>query len=149
MTDEKAKDESDDPRTGSNYLLRMELENGNYVLRGLTSMSTSFPIRGFFFTPIHENITVNGPGIFYLGHISATVRERQGDEFKAGASIPLLDQAVAGASGGTFDIEITDRWEKDEQVFKNKFPALVNADIKKSILPAFDREKAQKWWEEH
>jgi len=147
--DDKAKNESDDPNRGSNYLLRMELDSGDYVLRGLTSISGIFPIRGFFFTPLHESINVNGPGIYYLGHVSATVRERVGEEFKAGSTIPLIDQAVAGASGGTFDIEIIDRWDKDEPMFREKFAALKNVDIKKSILPPFNRQRAQKWWEDN
>lgn len=147
--DDKAKKETDDPVLGNYYYLRMELENGKYVLRGLSSMSSSFPIHGFFFTPVHENIVANGKGVFYLGHINATVRERQGDEFKAGPSIPLIDQAFAGASGGTFDIEITDQWDKDEEVFRSRFTALANVEVKKALLPSFDRNRAQKWWQDH
>jgi hypothetical protein len=77
------------------------------------------------------------------------VRERQENEFKAGPSIPLIDQAVAGASTGTFDIKISDNFVKDEAIFRSKFPALVGVPIRKSILPAFDRANAQKWWEAH
>lgn len=85
--------------------------------------------------------------MFYLGHINATVRKRIGGEFKAGASIPLIDQAIAGASGGTFDIEISDQWENDKTKFLTKFPALASVEIKKSILPPFNRKRAQEWWE--
>jgi len=127
----------------------MELDSGKYVLRGFGSLSSSFPFHGSFFTPIHENIATNGPGIFYLGHIEATVRERTGDEFKAGPSIPLIDQAIAGASGGTFDVEITDEWKADEPLFKSAFPTLKTVNIKKKILPKFNKVRAQKWWEEH
>jgi len=147
--DDKAKNESSDPDMGNHYFLRMALEPGNFVIRGLTSQSSSFPINGFFFAPIHENIEVSDGGVYYLGHISATVREREGDEFKAGPSIPLIDQAVVGASGGTFDIEITDQWAKDEAAFRRKFPALATVDVKKVILPSFDRNRAQKWWEDN
>ena len=84
-----------------------------------------------------------------IGHIEATVRERQGDEFKAGSSIPLIDQAVVGASGGTFDVAITDALSTDEALFRSKFPALTNVEIKRAILPPFDRLKAQQWWEAH
>jgi len=146
--DEKGKIESDTPE-GSTYLLRMELEKGDYIIQGLTSMSSSFPIRGFFFTPIHGNFSSSGSGVFYLGHIEATVRERQGEEFKAGLPLPLIDQALAGASTGTFDVEISDQWATDEAKFKGKFPILINTLIVKEILPPFDRVKAQQWWEEH
>jgi len=78
-----------------------------------------------------------------------TVRERQGNEFKAGASIPLIDQAVVGASGGTFDVEISDQFATDEALFRDKFVALKDIEIRKAILPPFDRAKAQKWWEDN
>lgn len=147
--DEKAKIESDSPEVGNTYLLRMELPAGSYDLVGLTSLARSFPFTGFFFTPIHASIQSAGPGVYYLGHVAATVRERKGEEFKAGPSIPLIDQAVTGASGGSFDVVISDDLTADEKVFRAKFPALAGIDIKKMILPAFDREKAQKWWAAH
>ncbi len=147
--DEKSKQESDDPAIGNKYLLRMELESGEYVVRGLTSMSSSFIIRGFFFTPIHEMIKSSEPGIYYLGNIHAVIRERSGKEFKAGPSIPLLDQALIGASGGTYDIKITDQWDIDGPEFKKTFPFLGEVDVKKRILSEFNRERAQKWWEDH
>jgi hypothetical protein len=149
VVDKKAKDESDTPERGNNYLLRMELEPGQYEIRGLTSMSNSIFISAFFFTPMHTNITAKEPGVYYLGHVSATVRERQGDEFKAGPIIPLIDQAVVGAAGGTFDVAFTDGWEKDETMFRAKFPALEGVAITKAIMPSFDRAKAQQWWAAH
>lgn len=145
--DDKAKNESDSPTEGSSYLLRMELEQGEYVIRGLTSLGRSFPINGFFFAPLHTKLKSSEPGVFYLGHIDATVRERKENEFKAGPSIPLIDQAIAGASGGTFDIEISDQWEKDGPKFETKFPALTAVTVQKVILPPFDRANAQQFWE--
>lgn len=145
--DDKAKNESDSPTEGSSYLLRMELEQGDYVIRGLTSLGRTFPINGLYFAPLHSKLKSSVPGVFYLGHVEATIRERKENEFKAGPSIPLIDQAIAGASGGTFDIEISDQWEKDESKFKTKFPALVAVDVQKVILPPFDKAQAQKWWE--
>lgn len=147
--DDKAKDETDSEITGNNYLLRLELDAGRYEIRGLTSLARSFPINGFFFAPLHSPFEVKEQGVFYLGHVTATVRERQGNEFKAGPSAPLIDQAIAGASGGTFDIEITDEFATDEALFRSKFPALAGIAIQKAILPSFDRVKAQQWWEAH
>jgi hypothetical protein len=147
--DQKAKDESDKPEVGSTYFLRMQLDPGRYEIRGLTSLSRSFPISGFFFAPMHAPVESGQPGVFYLGHVTATVRERKGNEFKAGPSIPLIDQAVAGASGGTFDIEVSDRFASDEAIFRTKFPALKGVEIRKSVLPPFDRAFAQQWWEAH
>jgi len=148
--DDKAKNlETDSAATGSNYLLRLQMDPGSYDVIGMTCTSASFPIIGFFMLPVHEHLDVNGSGIYYLGHINATVRERKGDEFKAGPSIPLIDQAVAGASGGTWDVEVTDGFATDEALFRSQFPALKDANIQKQILPAFDRAEAQKWWEAH
>ena len=141
--------ESDTPEEGNSYLLRMELPPGDYVIRGLTSMSSRFPVNGFFFAPLHENLTSAQPGVFYLGHVEADVRERSGTEFKAGPSLPLIDQAVAGASGGTFDIEISDRWESDETLFRGALPKLGTTVVQKTVLSPFDRPKAQDWWEKH
>jgi hypothetical protein len=147
--DDRAKNETDSASTANSYLLRLELDVGRYEIRGLTSMARSFPVNGFFFAPLHSPIDVRERGVFYIGHVTATVRERQGDEFKAGPSIPLVDQAIAGASGGTFDVEITDEFATDEAVFRSKFPALAGVTIQKAILPVFDRAKAQLWWEAH
>lgn len=147
--DEKSKNETDTPEAGNTYLLRMQLDPGRYDIVGLTSLSRSFPINGFFFAPLHASVESNRSGVYYLGHVEATVRERQGNEFKAGPSIPLIDQAVVGASGGTFDVEISDRMSTDEATFRAKFPALKGVGIKKAILPPFNRAVAQQWWEAH
>jgi hypothetical protein len=141
--------EADSHEEGNSYLLRMELPPGQYVIRGLTSLSQHFPVSGAFFTPLHEELTVTQPGVFYLGHVDGTVRERTGSEFKAGPSIPLIDQAAAGASGGTFDVEVSDRWVVDEATFRSTFTQLGSASIQKAILRPFDRGLAQDWWEKH
>jgi hypothetical protein len=147
--DDGAKSESDSTAVGNSYYLSLKLDPGNYVIQGLTAQSAAFPTRTWFFAPLHSDLAVAGPGVFYLGHIEATVRERQGDEFKAGPSIPLIDQAVGGASGGTFDIEISDQWDTEKSRFFAKFPALKSVVVTKAILPPFDRAKAQEWWEKH
>lgn len=147
--DDKARNETDSETDGNDYMLRMELNAGRYEIQGMTSLARSFLINGFFFTPLHSPIEAKEPGVFYLGHVTATVRERKENEFRAGAPIPLLDQAVVGASGGTFDVEITDQFATDEGKFRSKFPALQGVAITKAILPAFDRAKAQAWWEAH
>jgi hypothetical protein len=149
VMDDKAKNETESADTGNSYLLRLELAPGSYEIRGLTAVAGSFPINGYFFVPIHSALESKDAGVFYIGHVSATVRERQGNEFKGGPAFPLIDQAVVGASGGTFDVEITDQFAVDEAMFRSKFPALAAAKITKAILPSFDRAKAQQWWESH
>lgn len=147
IMDDKAKVETDTAEAGNSYLARMELEPGDYVIRGLTGFSGIFPVRGTFFAPVHAELKSSAPGVFYLGHVAATVRERKEGEFRAGPPIPLIDQAVTGFAGGTFEVAISDRFDQDEATFKAKFPALRNMSIQKTLLPAFDRAKAQQWWE--
>ena len=136
-------------QAGTTYLLRLQVEPGRYEIRGLTSLVQSFPINGFFFAPLHSTVEVKGPGVYYIGHVNAVVRERQGEEFRAGPVMPLVDQALVGASGGTFHVEIRDEFAKDEELFRSKFPALAGIKIEKVILPPFDRAKAQAWWEKN
>ena len=149
LIDNAAKIESDNVSTGNTYLLRFQLPPGEYNLVGMLGFATSFPIRGTFVVPLHSTIQAGASGVYYLGHAEATVRERVGTEFKAGPSIPLLDQAISGASGGTFDVAFSDQWDAYEKTFRAKFKALEGVEVKKSILPAFDRAKAQTWWEKN
>lgn len=135
------------PESGRHYLLRMRLPEGRYRICGMTSRVKVFPLIGTFFAPLNITHSVEGSGVFYLGHVSAIVRERQGDEFRAGQVLPYIDHAVTGASGGTFDITVSDRFETDEKAFREKFPQLAAADIKKTILAPFDRAAVQKWWQ--
>jgi hypothetical protein len=146
--DDKAREETDTVN-GSTYFLRMELDKGEYLLEYMNSVSSSFPIHGGFTTPLVSTIVAGTPGVYYLGHVDATVRQRRGNEFKAGPTLPLVDQAIAGASSGSFDVDISDQWAQDEAKFKGKFPVLTSVSIQKNILPAYDRTAAQKWWETH
>ena len=145
--DDIAKSETDDSVLGNSYYLRMELPEGNYTIDGLSSMGSTFPVNGFYYAPINQDLKAEGNKIYYLGHIEAKIRERVGDEFRAGPVIPILYQAISGAAGGTFDVNIIDNWEQDRRQFLNKFPMLEGQSITKAILPEFDREKAQEIWE--
>lgn len=147
--DDEGTDETGSPKSGNYYLVRMQLDPGEYVIVGLTCLNRQFPIIANFFAPLHEKLVVTEPGVYYLGHVDATVRERVGNEFKAGPTVPLIDQAVAGASGGTFDIVISDSWVVDQVQFDDKFPGLRGVVVSKQIMAPFDRAFAQKWWEEH
>lgn len=147
--DDEGTDGTGSPKSGNNYLVRMQLDPGEYVIVGLTCLNRQFPIIANFFAPLHEKLVVTEPGVYYLGHVDATVRERVGNEFKAGPTVPLIDQAVAGASGGTFDIAISDSWVVDQVQFDDKFPGLRGVVVSKQIMAPFDRAFAQKWWEEH
>jgi len=145
--DDSGRAESEAPQTGNNYLIRMQLDQGEYLVRGFTSFNHGFLINATFFAPLHGKLQVVAPGVYYLGHVDTTVRERVGGEFTAGAPIPLIDQAVSGASGGTFDVSVTDGWQIDGPRFLAAFPGLRQIAVRKMVLPPFDRAAAQKWWE--
>jgi hypothetical protein len=147
--DDRGRLETGDVATGNTYLLRMAVPPGEYELVGFSSFARSFPFVGYYFTPMHAHLKIDGPGVYYLGHIDASVRERQGEEFRAGSVVPLLDQSVAGASSGTFDVVISDHYVADELLFRARFPALAGAAIRPAVLPPFNRAAAQQWWETH
>jgi hypothetical protein len=145
--DDKGKRETNTPEQGNTYLLRMPFDPGSYVFQGLVSRAGPCPLLcGQFFVPLQLPLEAKTTGIVYIGHVDATARERQGDEFRAGYVVPLIDQAATGASGGSFDVEVSDRFATDEAMFRNQFPALKTAEISKSLLSPFTRTAAQKWW---
>lgn len=139
----------DDDNARPKYLVRLELSPGPYTIRGLSGSGRAFPIRFTFFAPLHSPIPSGGAGVYYLGAIDASIRQRSGNEFKAGSSLPLIDQAVSGMSTGTFDIAIADHFNDDIALFRKVFPALEHVEIKRSVLPPFDRPRAQRFWEEN
>jgi hypothetical protein len=44
---------------------------------------------------------------------------------------------------------VVDNYETDIKTFKKLFPAIQNVEVQRSILPPFDRQKAQAWWEKN
>ena len=138
------------PESGSStYLVRFPAEPVPHTIRGFNSMASAFPIHGFYFVPLHASLAKAEGGVYYLGSVKAVIRERKDGEFRAGPLIPLIDQAFAGASGGTFDIEIADAYEADIALFRKTFAALKDVEIKKAVLPKWDRAKAQLFWEQN
>lgn len=145
--DSLSRDETDTLEAGNRYYVRLQLPPRDFVLMGFGVMSSKFPFNAMGIAPILEPLPAKPGGVYYLGHINATVRERVGGEFRAGPVVPLLDQSMTGFSGGTFDVVIEDRWASDEALFRIKFPALSGVEVKKNLLPPFNRPRAQTWWE--
>jgi hypothetical protein len=61
------------------------------------------------------------------------------EEHRAGGVLPLIDQAVAGFSDGTFDVVFSDNYDGDMGRFISKFPALNNVPVEKAILSQWVR----------
>lgn len=131
------------------FLVRFTAGGASNTLIGMNAMASAFPIHGFYFVPMHAAVPDNGPGVYYLGSVKAVIRERKDNEFRAGPVIPLIDQSFAGASSGTFDIEIGDAYATDVELFKTAFPALKDTTITKATLAPWDRAKAQLAWEKN
>jgi len=117
------------------YIISFQLPPGKYKLRELFAQSGIFPVRGTFSIPIYSTFEIEANKIIYLGHIEAYVKKRtRDDELRAGLVIPLIDQAVVGASGGTFVIEINDLFKNDIELFKIKYHYLSDYNIENRTL---------------
>jgi len=118
------------------YLVSFQLPAGTYILREMYARSGGFPVMGHYSIPIYSSFSIQPKKIIYLGHIEANIKERTGDkELRAGSVIPLIDQAVTGASGGTFVVKISDLFESDIELFKEKYPFLSQHQIDNLTLP--------------
>lgn len=132
------------------YLYRGMLKPGRYVIPGILGTTGNFLIHASCFLPMHSDLVVDQPGIYYLGRVDGVIRPREDTkEFKAGSSIPLIDQAVAGISNGTWEVHIYDDTSEDLALYRQRFPVLRSANIQMHVLRPFNRARAQKWWEQH
>lgn len=118
------------------YLVSISLPPGRYKLREISGASGGFPVLGTFSIPVYTKFEMRPNTLVYLGRIEAVVRERKDDnELRAGPVFPLLDQAITGFSGGTFDIRIFDNYEEDFSFFVEKYPLLSKYAVEKAVLP--------------
>jgi hypothetical protein len=118
------------------YLISIGLPPGKYTMVQMNGLSRHFPISGTFILPMTGPFELKPNTMVYLGRIEAVNRERKLDsEMRAGPVIPLIDQAVSGFSGGTFDVTISDNYENDLAMFSQKYPALTGFTIDRAVLP--------------
>ena len=121
-------------------LVRMALEPGKHKIDYLSGSIIGFLASGRWVVPMNVEFEVPPQSVVYLGRISAHLRERKDDEFRAGSLIPLIDHAVLGISNGTFDVTISDQSAVDLPRFRQEFPALGKQQaIQTQLLPAYDR----------
>lgn len=125
------------------YLISFKLSSGKYILRHiLARRHIPLLVKGAFVVPMFSSFSMEPNKVIYLGHIDATVKERIDDNMlRAGSVIPLIDQSVIGASGGTFVVNITDRYEDDIKLFQEKFPYLLDHRIENCTLPQWTQPK--------
>jgi hypothetical protein len=88
--------------------------------------------------PFHQVIDVPANKVVYLGNINAVIKPRENDsQPRAGSVLPLVDQAVAGFSSGTFTATVTDQYDQDIQQVKQKFPKVAGFEFVNMTLPAW------------
>ena len=139
---------------GFSYIVLVEIEHLKppyivYSIEHLNGVSDTRSFQGRFQAPLHALIPPYSNGIFYLGHVSQTVRERSGNEFRAGPLEPRVDQFLSGFSDGTFDVEIEDLYDDDIAALHTLEPIFSTLAIQPRILLPFDRKQAQHRWEEN
>ena len=123
----------------NDYLLSFNLKPGEYTLSDLWGRYHSLLINAHCVANIKAPFKVKQGSVSYIGNFQATIVERKGDEERAGSVIPLIDQAAAGFSGGTFVLKTEDHYDADVASYKQAYPALRGVNIEKSVV-----ETAQK-----
>ncbi len=116
------------------YLISVNLKPGTYYVGMVMGRSKKVLISAFFEFDVGARFDIPQSSVVYLGHVDMINRKRKEGEPRSGSVIPLLDQAVAGYSGGTFDVVITDRRDNDIPVFLQKYPFLKGVSIETKIM---------------
>jgi hypothetical protein len=129
------------------YLVRLALIGGEYKLYEVAGSASAFPINSLFVVPLNIDLKVKPGSVTYVGRMTAKLRDRVGNEFRAGPVLPLIDQSITGMSGGTWDVSIDNMAEQDIALFRATYPVLNNVTIETSPLPKFDRAAAQRLWD--
>lgn len=139
--DVKNEPQKSEPNQYNEYLLSFSLKPGTYNFSAIWGgYNIPLLLNAMCVIPLNYKVEVKPNSIIYLGHIDATIRERKNDtEERAGSLIPLIDQAVAGFSSGTFDVLINDNFDEDIKAYLTVYPVLQKHKIIKSILPNWIR----------
>jgi hypothetical protein len=117
-------------------LVSLALPPGTYALNQVFVTANGALTFGNGVVPVFSAFKVEPGRAVYVGRVEAVRRERKGDEPRAGGVIPLIDQAVTGFSGGTFDVKVVDRYDEDVALFKATYAPLASVAIEKALLSA-------------
>lgn len=131
------------------YRLRLAAVNGGFGLGyGLMFLPTAVPAMAVL--PLILDTKVKNGEIDYIGNISAIIKERtEDDELRATISpshlVPQPVDFSAGFQTGTFKVQVIDKFDREVDWYKEKYPALQSYNIGKAILPPYNYETAKKW----
>lgn len=128
------------------YAFRFKVPAGDVRLKGITGRAKAFPITGFFVLPIGMTVHATKGTTTYIGRLDAKLRPRADQEYRAGAVIPLIDQAITGLSSGTFDVQIKDMSSEDLKLLRSAYPVIATTPIETRISPVISREILDQMW---
>ena len=144
------------------YAFRMLLSEGDYRLRlasvvgryglGYGPMFMPAPVQPFATLPLILDTTVKNGEVDYIGNLSVIIKERtEDDELRATIMpsyiIPQPVNFVAGFQTGTFKVQVTDKFDREVDWYKEQYPVLQSYNIVKAILPPYNYETAKQWAE--
>lgn len=117
------------------HLISMALPPGKYEMdRCMGYRRVPFLLAASCILPVEASFSLKENEIVYIGHVEAHIRKKKGSEKAAGGPFPLIDQAIAGFSTGTFEVDIIDNYDIDMQYFRSKYPVLGNKIVIKEIM---------------
>lgn len=139
-TDKKA---AYDLNPGSRYFVSLKLPAGAYRIDGMACIYRGLLLMGHCMLPLYADVNVEAGRVHYLGRVSGTLVEYKEGDIRAGAILPLVDQAVTGFAHSTFNVSITDAFDEDRIAYASRFPVLQNNAIEKQVLPPYDLERVK------
>ncbi|HEY8568161.1 hypothetical protein [Microbulbifer sp.] len=129
---------------GKEYFISMEVEPGKAKLKVARFMrQIPLLLNAMADLPFEYEIDVPANEVVYIGNITAVIKPREDEEPRAGLVIPLIDQAVAGFSNGTFEVVISDNYADDMEALKAKYPYIASQTIAKNMLPAWTHPESR------
>lgn len=124
-------------------LILMRLAPGQYRLNRLWGYAGHVLVQAEMNYAVQADFVVPPQAVVYLGHLDVVNKERTNkDDQATGLVIPLIPQAVAGFSGGTLDVRLSDRYERDINWLKSEYPVTKNVSVVRAALPAIYLERA-------
>ena len=132
------------------YLFVNEADKGDYFFYSIRGEIHGKPLgrfggyKSFWEAPVLLNYQVKENEIVYIGNVRLILRKKTSDsEIKAAPGI-IPDFREGSMSQATFDIQISDRYERDVNEFEKVFN-LKGHNVVKRILPSWKRPSSQEF----
>jgi hypothetical protein len=127
---------NDKGEEGKEFLISMDVEPGTIKLNTMRFWIHNLLMFAVAELPFDHDLNIPSGKLIYLGNIHATIKPKiDNDQPAAGGAFPLIDQAVAGFSNGTFDVNVTDQYDDYLKELHEKFPHTKDREIVNMVLP--------------